>query len=190
VKVLVQVACGVALIGLGGCATVVKGTTQEIAVNTTPAGGSCDVSQKGKVVAQTGKHSKVKVDRSGNSLSVSCKKEPEHPQPRTVEISSKFNGATVGNVLLGGLVGIVVDASTGANYSYPEEVMVDLTSADSSLPLTSSAPPVTDAQTAAAASSSTPTATPAATAPSSAPTMTPVATPAAKPEAKPAPLGD
>jgi hypothetical protein len=48
-----------------------------------------------------------------------------------VPVSTKLNGgggaALAGNILIGGLVGIVVDTSTGAGYDhYPNPVSVDL----------------------------------------------------------------
>jgi hypothetical protein len=42
-------------------------------------------------------------------------------------LSSKFTGATVGNILLGGIVGVVVDAASGANNKYPERVTIVMT---------------------------------------------------------------
>ena len=47
-------------------------------------------------------------------------------QPATVAASSKFTGATFGNVIAGGLVGVAVDAASGANNRYPSEVKLDL----------------------------------------------------------------
>jgi len=39
-------------------------------------------------------------------------------------VESKFSGATIGNVLAGGLIGIAVDAASGANNFYPDQVTV------------------------------------------------------------------
>ena len=43
-----------------------------------------------------------------------------------VSQTASFGGATFGNLLLGGGVGFIVDAASGANYSYPSEVKLDM----------------------------------------------------------------
>jgi hypothetical protein len=48
-------------------------------------------------------------------------------EPTTEIVDSKFSGATVGNVLLGGLIGIAVDAASGANNNYPERILIVMT---------------------------------------------------------------
>jgi hypothetical protein len=42
-------------------------------------------------------------------------------------VASSFSGATVGNILLGGLVDVVVDAASGANNKYPDRVIIVMT---------------------------------------------------------------
>jgi hypothetical protein len=37
-------------------------------------------------------------------------------------VSADFNFVTLGNAVIGGLVGVTVDAVTGANDSYPHEI--------------------------------------------------------------------
>ncbi|HEV7543234.1 MAG TPA: hypothetical protein VGO42_01715, partial [Reyranella sp.] len=44
-------------------------------------------------------------------------------------LASNFSGVTFGNLLLGGFVGVVIDASSGANNKYPEKITVILTPA-------------------------------------------------------------
>ena len=115
--------------------TVIKGTTQNIAVDTNPQGANCSVSQDGAQVAIVNPTpGKVKVSRSKDALTFTCSKLPEFPNSAVVTLESTFNGATVGNVLIGGLIGVAVDASTGANYSYPENVMIDIAAANAPAP--------------------------------------------------------
>jgi hypothetical protein len=117
------------LVALGGCATVIKGTTQDIAVETNPPGATCTVSRNGAQIATlSATPGKVQVSRDKSPIMVSCAKAPELAAPVSQTVESKFNGATFGNILAGGVIGVVVDASTGANYTYPEQVMVSLTS--------------------------------------------------------------
>jgi hypothetical protein len=125
---LLKVFASATLIGLGGCATVVKGTTQEIVVDTNPTGASCTVARgNAQIAVLSATPGTVQVSRSKDSLTVACMKAPEYPTPTTQIVEPAFNGVTLGNVLIGGLIGVVVDASTGANHTYPEKVMIDLT---------------------------------------------------------------
>ena len=103
---------------LPACATVVNGTNQSVTVETLPAGASCAVDRAGVrvgVVPQT--PGSLVVDKSRHDLMVTCGK-PGY-QTTAVTQASSFNGWTFGNILIGGAVGLVVDAATGANYDYP-----------------------------------------------------------------------
>lgn len=112
--------------GASACATVVGGTTQEVFVESDPPGAECRLDRLGAsvgVVKPT--PGRVNVSRSKEAIVVSCTLD-RHEQSNDV-LSSKFTGATVGNILLGGIVGIVVDAASGANNKYPERVTIILT---------------------------------------------------------------
>jgi hypothetical protein len=111
---------------LASCATVIAGTTQEIAIETDPSGASCGFTRgnEGAVVSvQT--PGKVTVQRRKEVMQVTCTRDGYEPATETVE--STYNGATVGNVLLGGLIGVAVDAASGANNSYPDRIMIVMT---------------------------------------------------------------
>ncbi len=64
------------------------------------------------------------MDKSKNDLVVTCSK----PGYETASItqSPKFVGTTFGNILLGGGIGVIVDASTGANYEYPAQINLEM----------------------------------------------------------------
>lgn len=102
-----------------------EGTGQSITVSTNPVGATCSVSREG---AQLGSLAStpgsIRVDKSKNDLTVTCSKSGY--QTTSVSYSPKFNGTTFGNIILGGGIGAVVDASTGANYDYPSQVTMDL----------------------------------------------------------------
>jgi hypothetical protein len=104
-------------VALSGCATIIKGTTQSISVNTPPVtGAQCTLtSSEGTWYVTT--PGSVVVHKTKNDIAAVCKKDGY--QDASATIPSHFNGATVGNVLLGGLIGIGVDAASGANYNYP-----------------------------------------------------------------------
>ncbi len=60
----------------------------------------------------------------GHDLNVACSKEGH--RAATATASSRFTGTTFGNIIAGGLVGVAVDAASGANSRYPSEVRLDL----------------------------------------------------------------
>ncbi len=118
----------VASLGLtaSACATVVGGTTQEVFVESDPAGADCRLERQGSnvgIVKPT--PGRVNVSRSKDALIVNCSL-AGHEESNEV-LSSSFTGATLGNILLGGLVGVVVDAASGANNKYPERITVIMT---------------------------------------------------------------
>ncbi len=110
---------------LGACATVVNGTEDKVAFETTPTGARCaierDGAKLGSVDATPGSLTLVK---SKNSIAVTCEK-PGHLTV-TEQVESEFTGATFGNILLGGGVGLIVDAASGANNRYPVLVKLQL----------------------------------------------------------------
>lgn len=66
----------------------------------------------------------LKLDKSKNDLTVACSKDGY--RAATISQSPKFQGTTFGNILTGGVVGVIVDAATGANYEYPSNVHLSL----------------------------------------------------------------
>ena len=88
------------------------------------------------------------VHKTKNDLVVTCTKDGF--KEASVKITPHFNGATVGNVLAGGIIGIGIDAATGANYNYPENVVVPMASADAAA-APAAAPPAPAAPVAKAA---------------------------------------
>ena len=108
---------------LSGCATIVNGSNQSVTVSTDPPGASCKLSrQDGTLGAIPMTPGSVQVSKSKNDMVVTCEKLGY--QTAVVSKSPSFGGATFGNILLGGGVGAIVDAASGANYTYPSEVHV------------------------------------------------------------------
>lgn len=117
-----------ALVGLAllpGCSTLINGSNQSVSVATTPAGASCAIDRAGEHLGSVGvTPGNLTVSKSKNDLLVTCDKEGY--RQATLTQPPKFVATTVGNLIAGGLVGIVVDAASGANYVYPAEVHLDL----------------------------------------------------------------
>lgn len=104
-----------------GCAAITTGTTQPLTVTTNQAGisvvgASCELTN-GKGTYYVSTPGTVTVSRSYSDMVVTCKKDPLPVAKMTVKSSVK--GMAFGNILLGGVVGVIVDTSTGAAYDYP-----------------------------------------------------------------------
>ncbi len=110
---------------LPGCATMFKGTHDDVALDTVPAGANCTVDRNGErlgeVAATPGT---VRLSKSRHDLLVTCSRTGY--QTAQAVAHPRFNGVTLLNLLLGGVPGFVVDASTGASSSYPPEVRLPL----------------------------------------------------------------
>jgi uncharacterized protein YceK len=111
-------------VAMSGCATVIEGTTQSVSVETTPApGAQCALtnSQGTWFVSTPGS---VTVHKTKTDLDVTCKKDGY--QPGHVVATAHFAKTTAGNVIAGGVVGIGVDAISGANFYYDSPISVPL----------------------------------------------------------------
>ena len=109
-------------------ATIIKGTTQSVSVTTPPIeGAKCELknSQGTWFVTSPGS---VVVHKTKTDLIVTCKKEGY--QDASITIPAKFNSVTAGNIVAGGLIGIGVDAASGANYGYEEVTALRMTPLD------------------------------------------------------------
>lgn len=102
---------------LAGCATIVKGTTQSIALNTPGApGAQCTLQSPtiGTKVVTT--PATLSVDKGADNIAVTCKKSCY--QDGVGLIASGTETMTAGNILVGGVVGLGVDAASGAMNKY------------------------------------------------------------------------
>jgi hypothetical protein len=123
-KIYAFAATAVLGIALSGCATIVDGVHQSVSVTTTPVeGASCTLKNSQGTWFLTSPGS-VSVHKTKNDLTVSCTKDGY--QPGSQVAVSKFGGATFGNIIAGGVVGVGVDAASGANYYYDSPITVPL----------------------------------------------------------------
>lgn len=113
------------VIALSGCATIVKGTTQSISIKTPPVDGAkCTLVNSEGTWFLTSPGT-VTVHKTKNDLKVDCVMEGY--ESATATIAPTFNKTTFANVIAGGLVGVAVDAASGANYEYPPVYEVPMT---------------------------------------------------------------
>ncbi len=119
-KIIATVSLSILACLAGGCASIVKGTTQAIPISSSPSGAT--VRLDGNHVGQT--PTSVEVKRKSDHL-LSIEKPGYHPE--SVAITRNIGGAVFGNILAGGLVGWGVDAISGAQYNLtPATVSVTL----------------------------------------------------------------
>lgn len=114
-------------IALAGCATVVKGSSQSVAVATPPTtGATCTLKNPSSgetwTIVSPGE---IKIEKSRHDLQVTCVKDGW--QTATATLPSNFQGWTVGNLILGGFIGLGVDAASGAMNEYPNAFQVPMT---------------------------------------------------------------
>ena len=128
----------IAALGLAvsGCASIVEGTTQDFAVNTTPKGGASCTLTNSEGTWHVTTPGTARVHKTKHDLVITCALDGYKTAHRNIE--SHFNGATAGNVIAGGIIGIGIDAATGANFNYPADATLELEPLDAA----SAAPPV------------------------------------------------
>lgn len=105
---------------LSGCATITKGSTQKIPIASDPS--DADITADGQALGQT--PIDITLARKRDHL-VTVAKKGYHP--KSIAITKSTGGAVWGNILVGGLIGWGIDASTGAQYNLnPESISVRL----------------------------------------------------------------
>jgi uncharacterized protein YceK len=107
---------------LGGCATITKGTTQPVAIDTPGVPGAmCTIqTQSGPQGVQT--PGSIVLSKGSAALPIQCTKECYLMGSSIIPSNTETMAA--GNVVFGGVVGLGVDAATGAMNKYPDIVTV------------------------------------------------------------------
>jgi hypothetical protein len=122
-KLVTAVLC----VALGGCASVTRGTTENISIASTPSGAQADIVGL-EIPTQCITPCVVQAKRNAD-ITVTISKEGYDPQiiPLTKEITGSGGAGFAGNLLLGGVIGMGVDAATGAAQDHkPNPVIVTL----------------------------------------------------------------
>ena len=110
---------------LGACATIVEGSDQTVTVITEPPGAVCSFTRAGATIAVANPTpSTESVEKSKDNISVLCEKDGYFNG--AAALSSEFKAMTFGNIIFGGIIGVGVDAASGAMHEYPESVTVIL----------------------------------------------------------------
>lgn len=124
----------VAAIGLlaAGCATVTRGTTNNVTFNSEPTGAEVKTSLGHTCTTPC----TVEVSRKSEFVAVFTKPGYKDAQaPVATRVAGAGAAGFAGNVLVGGIVGMGVDAATGATYEhFPNPVFVTLEAAKTAGP--------------------------------------------------------
>jgi PEGA domain-containing protein len=120
---------------LGGCASVTRGTTENISISSNPSGAEATISglevptaciTPCAIVAKRSADITVTVAKPGYETEII---------PLTKDIPTTGGAAFAGNILLGGLIGMGVDAATGAATDHkPNPLIVTMKPAQTSGP--------------------------------------------------------
>jgi len=102
------------------CATIMLGTTQEVSISSNPTGAM--VTNNGLQLGKTPVVADLK--RKGNHR---IKIELEGYHPYEVMLSRSVSGWLFGNIIFGGIPGLIIDVITGGMYILkPEQIQAEL----------------------------------------------------------------
>ncbi len=102
-----------------GCATIINGTSQDVALGSTPAGATVTIDG-----TQATTPAKVTLKR-GQDYNAAFT--VEGFQERDVKLEKKASGWLFGNILFGGLIGLIIDLVSGGGYKLvPGSIDVDM----------------------------------------------------------------
>lgn len=116
--------CVTASMALMGCSTITTGVSQPFTVNTPMADGAKCIlkDSKGAQWVMNATPMTLEVRKGDGPMTVSCSKAGFNDAEIVVE--EGLAGMTFGNVILGGGIGVIVDAASGAAQEYPDAVSV------------------------------------------------------------------
>jgi hypothetical protein len=112
---------------MGGCASITRGTTENISIASTPSGAEATIT--GLEVPTACVTPCAIVAKRNADIAVTFQKEGYEPQTvqLTTEVPATGAAGFAGNIIAGGLVGMGVDAVTGAATDHkPNPVVVTL----------------------------------------------------------------
>lgn len=108
--------CGLVVLASSGCCSIMSGSTQEIPISSTPP-GAVVTADSGTRITTPG--SIVLRRKTRHTLVAEL---PGYPQQQ-VQLEKKLNNWVWGNILIGGLIGLVIDMVSGSiDELHPKEV--------------------------------------------------------------------
>jgi len=119
------------MVGMQGCASIVGESRYPVAVSSAPPGATFEITDKNGTVVHTGNTPSTVTLKSGKGYfsgqTYTLRFKKEGYPDKTVELDSSLSGWYWGNILIGGLIGmLIVDPLTGAMYKLPEYASADM----------------------------------------------------------------
>jgi len=119
------ICCGLTTVILGGCSSIIEGTSQQLVVSTNPPGADCALVRQDVPIARINPTpGAATIEKTKYDITVSCEKEGF--EKATYLNHSGADGATFGNIILGGGIGWAIDSASGADNKYDSPVNLTL----------------------------------------------------------------
>jgi hypothetical protein len=110
----------VLVIAFSGCATIIKGTTQVVSINSNVKGANITVN--GEQIGATPFTGQIK-RKSGTTVTL----QKTGYDSKTITLTTEIESIFWGNIIIGGVLGSTTDMATGAMYYYaPATLQIDL----------------------------------------------------------------
>ncbi len=110
---------------IGGCATITKGSMQSVSINTPHVVGAvCTLSSPSIGNRTITAPNTISIEKASYNIDVHCKKECYEDGVGVIATSVEV--MTAGNILIGGVVGLGVDALSGAINKYEPEATIEM----------------------------------------------------------------
>lgn len=110
---------------LSGCASIIDGRSEEIMVNTSPEGASCNMTRNSESLGTISPTpGSLYVEKTKYNILINCTKSGY--EPASYINKSGSDDATWGNIVLGGFVGWGIDSASGADNHYDTPVNITL----------------------------------------------------------------
>ncbi len=112
----------------GSCASIVSKSNWPITIQSTPSDATITITDKNGIQVYTGNTPANLKLKSGSGFfgkaSYQVKFEKEGYATKMIPVNFKVNGWYFGNILLGGIIGmLIVDPATGAMYKLEEKIL-------------------------------------------------------------------
>ena len=121
-RILLMTTC----LAMTACSSIVSGTSQTLTINTTPEGADCKLEREGIVIGRISPTpGSVLVQKTKHNIAVECSKKGY--QTAKFINRSGTEGATFGNIVLGGGIGWAIDSASGADNKYDPIMNITLT---------------------------------------------------------------
>lgn len=117
---------------MSGCASITTGKEQKLTFDTDPAGADCTLTQSGVDIDKFKTPRMLSVRRANSPLIVACSKAGYH-QTRAMIATTISDGAW-GNLVVGGIIGVMIDQSNGAAFRYYDPPKLPMVAAEDAPP--------------------------------------------------------